>query len=216
MDYKFRNSTNAFETLYELIMTYGERFSGTKAMLNASFEVTNVLDREIKTPERNFKTEYADYEYQWYVEGNRDALEISSMAKIWKNMMIPGTTEVNSNYGYFWKYNDQLQRVIELLKNDAGTRRAIIVHYDINELDRYKYDTPCNDVLNFYVTEDWKLHLTVFARSIDLWFGFCNDFYTFSKLMEYVSKKTGYEIGGMHWFVTNLHLYEKHWNKIKQ
>ncbi|MFM7854125.1 MAG: thymidylate synthase, partial [Flammeovirgaceae bacterium] len=84
--------------------------------------------------------------------------------------------------------------------------------YDINELDRYKYDTPCNDVLNFYV-KDGKLELTVFARSIDLWFGFCNDFYTFSKLMQLVTKETGYEIGSMHWFVTNLHVYERHWDK---
>lgn len=214
MDYKFKTSTQAFETLYELIMTYGENFSDTKAMFNVSFNVTNPSDREIKTEERKFKKDYAEYEWNWYLAGNRDASEISAEAKIWKNMMIPGTTEVNSNYGYFWKYNDQLQRVIDLLKNDASTRRAIIAHYDINELDRYKYDTPCNDVLNFYVTQDWKLHLTVFARSIDLWFGFCNDFYTFSRLMELVSKETGYEIGSMHWFVTNLHVYERHWNKL--
>ncbi|NDD98173.1 MAG: hypothetical protein EBZ93_11870, partial [Actinobacteria bacterium] len=73
---------------------------------------------------------------------------------------------------------------------------------------------PCNDVLNFYIKDD-KLHLTVFARSIDLWFGFVNDQYTFAKLMEYVSAKVKYPIGQMHWFITNCHLYERHWNKMK-
>lgn len=214
MEFKFKTSTQAFEQLYDMIMTYGESYSDTKAMFNASFEVTNVLDRKIKTEARNFKEDYAEYEWNWYLLGNRDASKIAERAKIWYNMMVPDTTEVNSNYGYFWKYNDQLDRVISELKNNPTTRRAIVVHYDINELDRYKYDTPCNDVLNFYVKEG-KLELTVFARSIDLWFGFCNDFYTFSKLMEMVSKETGYELGSMHWFVTNLHVYKRHWNKIK-
>lgn len=208
----FRNPTNAFEMLYNDISVSGQNFAGTKAVFNQSFTIENVLDRAIKTPARNFKQEYADYEFDWYMKGDRDAKEISERAKIWKNMMVEGTTEVNSNYGYFWNYNDQLKRVISDLKNNPNTRRAIVVHYDINELDRYKYDTPCNDVLNFYISQG-KLYLTVFARSIDLWFGFCNDFYTFSKLMELVSKEVGCEIGNMHWFVTNLHIYERHFNK---
>ena len=80
-------------------------------------------------------------------------------------------------------------------------------------MDRYKYDTPCNDVLNFYI-KDGKLELTVFARSIDLVFGFCNDQYTFAKLMEYVSEQTGYPVGAMHWFITNLHIYPRHYNLL--
>jgi len=207
------NATEAFEYLYHDLNTRGEDFAGTKARFNASFTVSNVEDNIIETPQRAFKKSYAEYEWNWYLTGNRDAKEIAERAKIWQNMMVPGTTEVNSNYGYFWKYNDQLDRVINELKNNPNTRRAIVVHYDINELDRYKYDTPCNDVLNFYV-KDGKLELTVFARSIDLWFGFCNDFYIFSRLMKMVSKETGYELGNMHWFITNLHIYERHYNKL--
>ena len=129
-------------------------------------------------------------------------------------MMVPGTTEVNSNYGYFWNYNDQLKRVIQDLKSNPETRRAIVVHYILHELDRYKYDTPCNDVLNFYVKNN-RLHLTVFARSIDLVFGFSNDQYTFAKLMEKVALETGYEIGQMHWAITNLHVYPRHYNLLE-
>ena len=129
-------------------------------------------------------------------------------------MMIPGTTEVNSNYGYFWNYNQQLKKVINELKLNKETRRAIVVHYLVQDIDRYKYDTPCNDVLDFYIKDD-KLHLTVFARSIDLVFGFCNDQYTFAKLLESVSEKTGYPAGSMHWFITNLHVYPRHYDMFK-
>jgi len=207
----YKNPTEAFELLYQDIMSGGEDFANTKAKFNVSFTVQDPTDKVIKTPERKFNQDYAEYEWSWYMSGNRDASEIGERAKIWKQMMIPGTTEVNSNYGYFWRYNEQLNKVILDLRLNKETRRAIVVHYILHELDRYKYDTPCNDVLNFYIKDD-KLHLTVFARSIDLVFGFSNDQYTFSKLMEYVSRKTGYEVGQMHWFITNLHIYPRHYN----
>jgi thymidylate synthase len=129
-------------------------------------------------------------------------------------MMVDGTTEVNSNYGYFWKLNDQLQRAITELRFNPESRRAIVVHYDINELDRYKYDTPCNDILNFYI-KNGKLELTVFARSIDLVYGFCNDQYTFAKLMEMVAFQLDIPVGEMHWMVTNLHIYPRHYDMLK-
>jgi thymidylate synthase len=209
----YKNATEMFEGCYHYVHSYGRRFAGTKAVFNFNFTVKNPLDRVITTPVRKFKQDYADYEWEWYLSGNRDAAEISERAKIWKNMMVPGTTEVNSNYGYFWNQNGQLDRMIEELKTNPQSRRAVLVHYDPNELDRYKYDTPCNLVLNFYV-DDECIHMSVFARSIDLWYGLCNDFYTFSKLLELVSNKLGMPVGTINFSITNLHIYEKHWNKL--
>jgi thymidylate synthase len=211
----YNNATEAFESLYKIIMTTGEDYAGTKAIFNASFSLVDPEDKIITTPQRKFNVDYAEFEWQWYLKGDRDAKEIGERAKIWKQMMIPGTTEVNSNYGYFWNYNDQLKRVIKDLKNNPETRRAIVVHYIPHEIDRYKYDTPCNDVLNFYIRHN-QLHLTVFARSIDLVFGFSNDQYTFAKLMEKVSKETGYAIGQMNWMITNLHVYPRHYNLLEK
>lgn len=207
----FKNPTEAFEVLYRDIMSTGESFAGTKAKFNVSFTVKDPRKKVIKTEKRKFKKEYAEYEWNWYLSGNRDAKEISEIAKIWKLMMIPGTTEVNSNYGYFWNLNDQLNKTIAELQKNKDSRRAIIVHYDINELYRYKFDTPCNLVLNFYI-KDNKLQLTVFARSIDCWFGWGNDQYTFAKLMEKIADELKCKVGEMHWFITNLHLYERHWD----
>jgi len=212
---KYNNPTQAFESLFKEIKEKGEDYAGTKALFNVSFTVESPLDKVITTPQRKFKEEYAEYEWQWYLEGNRDAKEIADRAKIWKNMMIPGTTNVVSNYGYFWKYNDQYKRVIEELKRNKESRRAVLVHYGIFELDIYKYDTPCNIVLNFYVKGD-LLHMTVFARSIDIVFGFSNDQYTFARLMEKASKDVGLPVGTMHWFITNCHLYPRHYDLMER
>ena len=208
---KYITPTSAFENLFHYTIDKGEDFAGTKAIFNSSFTIQDPTQKVITSPKRKFNQDYAEYEWEWYRKGDRDAKEIGERAKIWNQMMVPGTTEVNSNYGYFWNYNDQLNRVVNDLKLNKETRRAIIVHYILHELDRYKYDTPCNDVLNFYI-KDGKLELTIFARSIDLVFGFCNDQYTFAKLMEHVSYRIGYPVGGMHWFITNLHIYPRHYD----
>lgn len=213
---KYKNPTEAFESLFKEIKENGEDFANTKALFNVSFTIEDPTDKVITTPQRKFKEDYAEYEWQWYENGNRNAKEIAERAKIWKNMMVPFSDEVNSNYGWFWKYNDQYKRVIEEIKQNKDTRRAIIVHYGIHELDRYKYDTPCNVVLNLYKKDD-KLHLTVFARSIDLVFGYCNDQYTFARFMEKASKDLGgIHIGTMHWFVTNIHLYPRHYDLMER
>jgi thymidylate synthase len=210
----YKNATDAFELLFSDINTNGESFAGTKAKFNVSFTLQDVSNKTVTTPQRKFNEDYAEYEWNWYLKGDRDASEIGDRAKIWKKMMVEGTTEVNSNYGYFWNKNYQLSRVVQELRTNKETRRAIVVHYDINELDRYKYDTPCNDVLNFYIKDD-KLHLTVFARSIDLVFGFCNDQYTFAKLMEMVAFQLDISVGEMTWMITNLHIYPRHYDMLK-
>jgi len=210
---EFRNATHAFESLFTHVNVLGEDFADTRARFNVSFTLLDPTDKVITTQQRKFNVDYAEFENIWYESGDRDASEIAERAKIWKQMMIPGTSNVVSNYGFFWNKNNQLDRAIQELKTNPQSRRAIVVHYDINELDLYKYDTPCNVILNFYIKNN-KLELTIFARSIDLWFGFGNDQYCFAKLMERVSEQLGIQIGPMNWFITNLHIYPRHYNLL--
>jgi thymidylate synthase len=209
----YKNATSAFEYLFHYISNNGEIFDKTKALFDVSFTIENPSDKIITNPKRKFNTEYAEFEWNWYLSGNRDASEIAKKAKIWNDMMIPNTTEVNSNYGYFWNKDNQLSKAIEELSKNKNSRRAVIIQYDINELDRYKYDTPCNIALNFYCKND-KLYLSIFARSIDLVFGFCNDQYQFAKLMELVSSELNMELGTMNFFITNLHIYPRHFDLL--
>jgi thymidylate synthase len=53
---------------------------------------------------------------------------------------------------------------------------------------------------------DNKLDMCVTMRSNDLWFGFCNDQYQFSKLQEMVSERTGDKVGLYDHFAHNLHI----------
>ena len=55
--------------------------------------------------------------------------------------------------------------------------------------------------------------MSVMMRSNDLWFGFCNDQYCFSKLQEMISNELSLEIGWYYHFVNNIHLYNNFLNK---
>jgi thymidylate synthase len=220
MSRHYKNPTSTFEALcceiHEKGIQVANKSSHTSCLFNVCFYVSDPTEVCILTPERKFNQSYAEREWSWYEKGDRNANDISESASIWKSMVVPGTNgEVNSNYGYFWKLNNQLERMIALLKRDQYTRRAILVHYDPNELDRYEHDTPCNIGLNFYVYAGF-LNLSVFARSIDLVYGYCNDQYAFSMLQKKIAAELSLEVGYCHWSITNLHVYERHYKMIDQ
>lgn len=207
----FKNATEAFEYYYDEILNNGYVTNvGTKALYNVCFTVSNPMDNVITTPWRKFKKDYVEYEWEWYKSGWPYVTEIKKRAKIW-DRMHGGDDRVNSNYGWQWKRNDQLNKCIEQLKNNHDTRQAWISIYDGKEKDNYQYDTPCTIGIGFRI-QDEKLHMTVVMRSNDLVFGYGNDQYCFSKLQEMVANEVGVEIGTYTHFAQDLHIYERHYN----
>ena len=208
---EFNNATEVFEYYYDLISKKGVNFNNTKALFNVGFEILNPLDNNILTDYRNFSLNYAKREWEWYLSGNPNAEEISKFAPIWKNMMDENGN-VRSNYGWQWNRNNQLKKVINKLKENNNTRQAVISIYDGKEIDTYKNDTPCTYAIHFTILIN-KLNMSVLMRSNDLWYGFCNDQYCFSKLQQMVSDELNIEIGSYYHFAQNLHLYNDFLNK---
>jgi thymidylate synthase len=205
----FKNASEAFDFYYGTIPYEGVDFAGTKAMFNQGFIIEKPWERIIDNEKREFNMEYAEAEWQWYLSGNRSIIKLGDIygkiPQIWQRMANP-EGEVNSNYGWQWERKYQLDKVVAQLKADPNTRQAAISIYDGKEIKNYKYDTPCTYAVQFTVIKD-KLNMCVVMRSNDLWYGFCNDQYCFSKLQEIVSKRTGYDIGTYYHFAHNLHIY---------
>ena len=114
--------------------------------------------------------------------------------------------KVNSNYGYQWERNRQLDNIVELLSEHPETRQACVSIYDGKEMDEYAFDTPCTYAVQFTIVHN-RLDMCVTMRSNDLWYGFCNDQYQFSKLQELGSKRLKIESGVYYHFAHNMHLY---------
>jgi thymidylate synthase len=208
----FYNPTVAFEVLYDNIMDDGYYYDGTKCLFNVGFRIENPLENIITTPWRKFNSEYAEYEWQWYLSGDPDARKIAKKAKIWYKCMDDDGF-VNSNYGYHWEQNNQIGYVVNELTNNPNSRRAAISIYNAKDRHNWDNDTPCTYAIQFYIHEG-RLNMSVMMRSNDLVFGFCNDQYCFSKLQELISKKLQIKVGTYYHFVNNLHIYSRHF-KLK-
>ena len=167
------------------------------------------MDNHILAKHRKWSHEYAEAEWQWYLSGDPNIIKLGQIygkiPPIWERM-ADSKGNVNSNYGYQWERNHQLDYVVAKLKNNPNTRHAAISIYDCKEFEKYRKDTPCTYAVQFTVLNN-KLNMSVVMRSNDLWYGFCNDQYCFSMLQQLVSERTGYEIGTYYHFAHNLHLY---------
>ena len=205
----FRNANEAYEYIHDRILQDGVEFGDTKALFNVGFYITDPKDRKIVNKERNWKEDYAEAEWQWYLSGdpNVEALGdiYGKVPEIWKRM-ADDKGHVNSNYGYQWERNGQLDRVIQMLQDNPDNRQCAISIYDGKEIDDYSHDAPCTYAVQFTIVHN-RLDMCVTMRSNDLWYGFCNDQYQFSKLQEMVSKRLKIETGVYYHFAHNMHLY---------
>ena len=214
---KFLNANKAFHHLHARILKFGVDFDDTKALFNVGFEIENPMNNSIRNShylKRDWKQDYAEAEWQWYLSGDNNIKKLGELygkiPEIWRRM-ADKYGHVNSNYGYQWQRSDwngisQLDYVVNLLKQNPKTRQAAISIYDGKEHNNYELDTPCTYAIQFTIVNN-KLNMCVTMRSNDLWYGFCNDQYCFSRLQLLVSRELNIEIGTYYHFAHNLHLY---------
>ena len=205
----FRNANEAYEYIHDQILQNGVDFGDTKALFNVGFYITDPKDRKIINKERAWKEDYAEAEWQWYLSEDRNISKLGEIygkvPEIWKRM-ADSDGNVNSNYGWQWGRNDQIDMVVEMLKQNPDTRQACLSVYDGKEISDYAFDTPCTYAVQFTIVHG-RLDMCVTMRSNDLWYGFCNDQYQFSMLQEMISLELEIEPGIYYHFAHNMHLY---------
>ena len=209
MKNRFYNADSAFSYFLNEIRCNGVEFGDTKALFNVGFTMEHPRDMFILNKEREWNREYAEAEWQWYLSGDRNIHKLGDLygkvPPIWTRM-ADEDGNVNSNYGWQWERDAQLDMVVEMLKHNKDTRQACVSIYDGKEISDYAFDTPCTYAIQFTILHG-RLDMCVTMRSNDLWYGFCNDQYQFSKLQEMISKRLDIETGVYYHFAHNMHLY---------
>ena len=209
MTKRYNNANEAYEAVLDEILQYGIDFGDTKAIFNCGFYIDNPSDKLITNAERNWSQKYAAAEWAWYLSGDPRISELGELygkvPPIWERM-ADSNGEVNSNYGYQWQRHDQLDYVVAKLRDNPDTRHAAISIYDAKEWPSYKKDTPCTYAVQFTIINN-KLCMSVYMRSNDIWYGFCNDQYQFASLQELVADRLSIETGWYYHHAHNMHLY---------
>jgi thymidylate synthase len=211
---RFKTAQDAFETLYARIERDGMLRNGTKALFNVGFYIDRPKANAIETPWRKWSEAYARREWQWYLSGDPSVIELVRYAPIW-NSMHGGDFIVNSNYGHAWMETNQLLKTQAQLIKNPNTRQAYISIFDGKRKDQYAYDTPCTLAIGFRVI-DKHLCMDVLMRSNDLWYGFCNDQYCFSRLQIEMAEYLGLSVGWYYHHAADMHLYIDKLGKSEQ
>ena len=205
----FTNANEAYEAVLDEIIINGIDFDNTKAIFNCGFYIADPLDNHITNKQRDWKLKYAMAEWDWYLSGDPSIKKLGEIygkiPPIWERM-ADSSGNVNSNYGYQWKRNNQIDYVVAKLKDNPNTRHAAISIYDCKEHDTYSKDTPCTYAVQFTILNN-TLNMSVYMRSNDIWYGFCNDQYQFSLLQKMIANRLSIDVGWYYHHAHNMHLY---------
>lgn len=198
----------AYGQLIKDLLSKTKTVAGTHEINNCCLVVDKPTLAPFKLPYRKVSKKYLNAELEWYWKGSNSCKEIGQFAKMWLAITDDGETS-NSAYGYILqkKYGfNQIEQIIELLKNDPTSRRAVLNISD-PAINRIKTkDMQCTIALQFLVRDN-KLEETVYMRSNDVYFGLPYDYVFFVTIGEYIASQLGLELGTYTHHATSMHMY---------
>ena len=180
-------------------------------------------------------------ELLWFIEGSSDERRLAEIlhgtrdsekktiwtanahADYWKDRgFVEFDGDLGRVYGVQWRkwtnsdgeVFDQLKDVIERIKTDPYDRRLIVSAWNPGELHKMALP-PCHRDFQFYVA-DGKLSLHMNQRSCDMFLGVPFNIASYSILLSMVAQVTGLEPGEAVFTFNDAHIYEEHFDAVKE
>ena len=119
-------------------------------------------------------------------------------------------------YGAQWRdFNgvDQIQNLIQNLKDDPFSRRHIISAWNPADLDKMALP-PCHLLAQFSVSNENRLSCQMYQRSADMGLGVPFNIASYSLLTHILAQITGYDVGKFIHVIGDAHIYENHIEQI--
>lgn len=121
-------------------------------------------------------------------------------------------------YGKQWRNFggvDQLDNLIDDLKNNRDSRRLIINAWNPPELKDMALP-PCHCFMQFYVSGDNKLSCQLYQRSADILLGVPFNIASYSIFTMMIAQVCGYELGDFVHTLGDAHIYANHMEQVKE
>lgn len=164
-------------------------------------------------------------ELLWFISGDTNANTLSEKGvNIWQEW-ADEDGELGPIYGFQWrswpsvtreeKTIDQLQEVIDGIKNNPYGRRHIVSAWNVSSIEHMNLP-PCHMMFQFYADpESNKLSMMMYQRSCDMFLGVPFNIASYSLLLKMVAQVTGYEADEFIWVGGDCHIYTNHLDQIK-
>ncbi|PKK97262.1 MAG: thymidylate synthase [Tenericutes bacterium HGW-Tenericutes-3] len=118
-------------------------------------------------------------------------------------------------YGAQWRnFNgvDQLQYILDEIKNNPDSRRMILSAWNPAEIKNMALP-PCHTLIQFYVN-DGKLSLQLYQRSADIFLGVPFNIASYALLLMMVAQTTNLKVGEFVHTLGDAHIYQNHFEQI--
>jgi len=218
MEIRTRGLEEAFYAILEALHSsdareVSPRGQRVRNITDCQLLIEDPRDRLIFNPIRKINVTSVVGEALWYLRGSESLSEIEYYVPKMRGFSDDGNI-VNSAYGKRLAHLDMLLGQLEL---DPDSRRAvhpILFVEDVLKLPQTK-DFPCTLALQFLI-RDSRLHLTVYMRANDVFWGLQHDVFFFTFLQEIVALKLGVGLGRYRHVAGVFDLYERHYEKSRR
>lgn len=161
------------------------------------------------------------YELLWFLQGDTNVKYLQEHGvRIW-NEWADENGELGPVYGHQWRswpdYQggtiDQIQNVLDLIKNHPDSRRMIVSAWNVAEVEKMALP-PCHTMFQFYVA-DGRLSLQLYQRSADTFLGVPFNIASYALLLMMMAQVTGLKPGDFIHTTGDTHLYTNHFEQVK-
>ncbi len=156
------------------------------------------------------------HELLWFLKGDTNVKYLQENGvRIW-NEWADENGDLGPVYGKQWiawetpdgKTINQIQRAVDLIKNNPDSRRIIVNAWNVGELDQMAL-TPCHALFQFFVA-DGKLSCLLYQRSADVFLGVPFNIASYALLTLMMAQVCDLEPGEFVHSFGDLHLYSNH------
>ncbi len=156
------------------------------------------------------------YELLWFLKGDTNVHYLQEHGvRIW-NEWADENGELGPVYGHQWRswpdYDggtiDQIQYVLDQIRNNPDSRRMIVSAWNVAEVNKMALP-PCHTMFQFYVA-DGRLSLQLYQRSADTFLGVPFNIASYALLLLMMAQVTGLKPGDFIHTTGDTHLYLNH------
>lgn len=165
-------------------------------------------------------------ELSWFLRGCTDVQQLRDKGvHIWDGNTKDRDWDAGPIYGWQWRHwgaeykdkdtdytgqgNDQIARVLHLLKNDPNSRRIILHGWNVSDLNDMALP-PCHVMYQFYVESDGRVSVQMTQRSADVFLGLPFNIASTALLLTVIAQEVGRAPGYLHINIGDAHLYACH------
>ena len=161
------------------------------------------------------------YELLWFLRGDTNIKYLKDHGvSIWDEW-ADENGELGPVYGHQWRSwpdenggtIDQIQNVVNQIKNNPDSRRMIVSAWNVAEVERMALP-PCHTMFQFYVANG-RLSLQLYQRSADTFLGVPFNIASYALLLQMMAQVTGLKAGDFIHTTGDTRLYLNHLEQAK-